>query len=157
MAWQFRAQMTEACSCNMFCPCWFGVKEQMVMDQGWCGGSVSFEIEDGRSDAVDLSGRTVVLLVHFPGPTMLDGNGTARVFIDDAANDEQTRELSEIFQGRKGGMGLQMIASLMSAWLPVEKTAIRVTRDGDSVNTTVVRLATSHRRRFAMVKARDSR
>src|SRR5687768_4383986 len=112
MAWQFRAQMTEACSCNMFCPCWFGVKEQMVMDQGWCGGSVSFEIEDGRSDAVDLSGRTVVLLVHFPGPTMLDGNGTARVFIDDAANDEQTRELSEIFQGRKGGMGLEMIASL---------------------------------------------
>src|SRR5688572_13535922 len=137
MAWQFRAQMTEACSCNMFCPCWFGVKEQMIMDEGWCAGSVSFEIEDGQSDGVDLSGRTVVLLVHWPGPTMFDGNGTGRVFIDEGANAAQARELSAIFQGQKGGVAMGMIASLTSSWLPVEKTAIRITRDGDTMKTNV--------------------
>jgi hypothetical protein len=137
MAWQLRAQMTEACSCNMFCPCWFAVKEQMVMDKGWCGGSLSFEIDDGRSEGVDLAGRTVVLLAHWPGPTLFDGNGTARLFIDQDASDEQVRELSAIFQGQKGGGVMEVFASFMSTWLPVERTAIRVTRDGDSMTASV--------------------
>ena len=24
MAWNLKGQMIESCSCNMFCPCWFG-------------------------------------------------------------------------------------------------------------------------------------
>jgi hypothetical protein len=27
MAWTLKGYMTENCSCNMFCPCWFGVQE----------------------------------------------------------------------------------------------------------------------------------
>jgi hypothetical protein len=136
MAWQLRAQMTEACSCNMFCPCWFAVKEYMVMDKGWCGGSLIFEIEEGRSDGVDLSGRTVTVLVHWPGPTLFDGHGTARVFIDDKARDEQVRELSAIFQGKKGGV-MEVLAGLVSTWLPVESTSIRVSTDGDVVTANI--------------------
>jgi hypothetical protein len=137
MAWQLRAQMTEACSCNMFCPCWFAVKEYMVMDQGWCGGSLTFEIEEGRSDGVDLSGRTVALLAHWPGPTLFDGKGTGRLFIDDKARDDQVRELSAIFQGQKGGGVMEVYASLISTWLPVERTAIRVSRSGDTMTASV--------------------
>lgn len=132
MAWTLKGHVIENCSCNMFCPCWFGVREYMVMDQGWCAGSLLFEIEDGQSEGVDLSGRTVMMLVDFPGPTMFDGNGTARVYLDDEVSDDQVRELSAIFQGQKGGM-FEVIGGLMSKWLPVEKTSIRVSRDGDVV------------------------
>jgi hypothetical protein len=121
----------------MFCPCWFAVKEYMIMDQGWCGGSLTFEIEDGRSDGVDLSGRTVTLLAYWPGPTLFDGKGTARVFIDDKAREEQVRELSAIFQGQKGGGVMEVLASLISTWLPVERTSIRVSRDGDIMMASV--------------------
>jgi hypothetical protein len=36
MAWNLTAEFIETCSCNMLCPCWYGVRELMVMDQGWC-------------------------------------------------------------------------------------------------------------------------
>jgi hypothetical protein len=34
MAWNLTADFIETCSCNMLCPCWYGVRELMVMDQG---------------------------------------------------------------------------------------------------------------------------
>jgi hypothetical protein len=132
MAWTLKGHMIENCSCNMFCPCWFAVQEYMVMDQGWCAGSLMFEIEKGQSDGVDLSGRTVLLLVDWPGPTLFDGNGTARVYLDDGVSDDQARELSAIFQGQKGGT-MEMIGGLISKWLPFEKTSLRGSRDGDVI------------------------
>jgi hypothetical protein len=136
MAWKLRGYMTENCSCNMFCPCWFAIQQYMVMDQGWCAGSITFEIEEGQSDAVDLSGRSVALLVDWPGPTLFDGNGTGRLFIDDGASDEQTSELEAIFQGQKGGT-MEVLGGLVSTWLPAEKTSIQVSRDGDRMTATV--------------------
>ncbi len=136
MAWTLKGHMTENCSCNMFCPCWFAVQEYMVMDQGWCAGSLTFEIEEGQSNGIDLSGRTITLLVDWPGPTLFDGNGTARVFLDERVSDEQARELTAIFQGQKGGT-FEMLASLVSNWLPVEKTSIDVSRDGDTITASV--------------------
>lgn len=41
-----------------------------------------------------LAGRTVALALDFPGPTLFDGNGTARIYIDDGASKDQVRELS---------------------------------------------------------------
>jgi hypothetical protein len=136
MAWTLKGHMTENCSCNMFCPCWFAVREYMIMDQGWCAGSLTFEIDEGASDGVDLSGRIVTVLIDFPGPTLFDGNATGRVFLDDEASDDQARELAAIFQGQSGGT-MGMLGSLVSSWLPVEKTSIRVSRDGDVIRTHV--------------------
>jgi hypothetical protein len=102
MAWTLTADLTETCSCNMLCPCWYGVKELMVMDRGWCAGTLLFRIRQGSADGVDLSGRTVVMANDFPGPTLYDGNATARVYLDDGANDDQHRELEAIFQGKRG-------------------------------------------------------
>ena len=103
MAWNLKGQMIESCSCNMFCPCWFGVQELMIMDQGWCASVIGFRIREGRSDGVALDGRKVVFTPDFPGPTLFDGNATARVFVDEGADEAQQRELEAIFQGRKGG------------------------------------------------------
>ena len=136
MAWSIKGHLTENCSCNMFCPCWFAVQEYMIMDQGWCAGSLTLEIEEGESDGVDLSGAKAALLVDFPGPTLFDGNGTGRVFLDDAMSDEQAGELSAILQGQRGGT-FELLGSLISTWLPVEKSSIEVSRDGDLMTASV--------------------
>jgi hypothetical protein len=47
----------------------FGVKELMVMDQGWCRAALTLRIQQGEADGVDIGGRTVVVGLDFPGPT----------------------------------------------------------------------------------------
>jgi hypothetical protein len=136
MAWTLKGHMTENCSCNMFCPCWFAVSEYMIMDQGWCDTSITWEIEEGQSDGVDLSGRIVTFLADFPGPTLFDGSGTARLYLDDGASDDQARELEAILQGKKGG-SFEIVGGLISNWLPSEKTSIHVSRDGDDITVNV--------------------
>ena len=91
MTWHLTGQLIETCSCNMFCPCWFTVQELMIMDQGWCASAIAFRVRDGQSDGVELGDRTVVFAVDFPGPTLFDGNATARLYIDAGASDEQRR------------------------------------------------------------------
>jgi hypothetical protein len=108
----------------------------MIMDQGWCGGAIALRIDEGSSDGLDLSGRTATLGVHFPGPTLFDGNATARVYVDEAASDEQRGELEAIVQGRKGGP-MEQIAPLISTWLSTETASINASEEGDNVSITV--------------------
>src|SRR5262245_63875157 len=101
MAWQLSGQLIEACSCKSACPCALGPAEP---DQGWCSGALTFAIQEGQSDGVNLGGRTVVWLVDLP-KDFLGGKGTVRIFVDDEADSAQVRELEAIFAGRKGGPG----------------------------------------------------
>jgi hypothetical protein len=135
MAWNLSGKMVETCTCNMFCPCWFGVKELMIMDKGYCVGPVLFRIQEGISNSINLAGRDVVLMLDWPGPTLLDGNGTTRVYIDDAADTNQQKELEDIFQGRRGGP-MQMLSQLVAKWLPTVKTRIDIKEDNGSNNIT---------------------
>ena len=59
MAWNLTADFTETCSCNMLCPCWYGVKELMVMDQGWCASAWLLRVHQGNADGLDLGGRAL--------------------------------------------------------------------------------------------------
>ncbi|MBV9082846.1 MAG: DUF1326 domain-containing protein, partial [Acidobacteriaceae bacterium] len=81
MPWNLKAQLIETCSCNMFCPCWFGVKDLMVMDQGWCASTLLFRVGEGTCDGIDLAASTIVVVVDFPGPTLFDGNATGRIYL----------------------------------------------------------------------------
>jgi hypothetical protein len=136
MAWNVSGKMVESCTCNMLCPCWFGVKELMIMDKGYCAGPILFRVDNGSSNGIDLKGRDVVMTFDFPGPTVLDGNATVRLYIDHAANPNQRKELEEIFQGRKGGP-MEMISQLAARWLPTLNTNIDVNDDGQSLTATV--------------------
>ncbi len=133
MAWNLRGQVIETCSCNLFCPCWYGVKELMVMDRGWCNTTQWYLIQEGRSGGIDLAGRTVVLAMDFPGPTLFDGNGTGRIYVDDGASAEQRRELEAILQGKSGGPPAAVFGALVSNWLPTKQTGIEVDK-GDKLN-----------------------
>ncbi len=136
MGWNLSGELIETCSCNAHCPCWFGVQELMKMDQGWCDNALLFRVEGGQSNGVDLSGCTVVLGAAFPGPTLFDADGTARLYIDDGASEEQRSELEAIFQGRVGGP-MEVLGSLMSKWLPTSYCSIDIQDDGDELTAKV--------------------
>jgi len=136
MAWRLSGQIIESCSCNMFCPCWYMVPELMTMDQGWCDSAVAWRIQDGNADGVNLGGRTVVLGIDFPGPTMFDGGATARLYVDDQADEEQRLELESIYQGKKGGT-MEALAPLISHWLPTQSASISVADEGDRIGVSV--------------------
>ena len=147
MAWRLKGQLIETCSCNMFCPCWFTVKELMIMDQGWCAGAIVFRCREGNSDGVALAGRTVVFAVNFPGPTLLDGNADARLYIDEAANADQRRELEAICSGQKGGP-MAALAPLVAKWLPARSAKIDVADEGEVIAVTVGNLGRVESRRL---------
>jgi hypothetical protein len=102
MAWTLTGELVETWSCNMLCPCWYGVKELMLMDRGWCASPILFRIRHGNADGVDLSGINVVFAGFFPGPTLYDGNGTARLYVDDAISEAQQQALEAIMHGKQG-------------------------------------------------------
>ena len=86
MAWQLSGELIEACSCKAACPCVLGPAEP---DQGWCSGALTFAIDKGKSDGVDLSGRAVLWLIDLP-KDFASGDGTVRVIIDDKADTRAT-------------------------------------------------------------------
>src|SRR5438105_6674411 len=102
MAWRLSGQFVESCSCNMMCPCWYGVPELAVQDQGWCASAIAVRVREGDADGVRLDGQTVVLAVDFP-EVMFNGGGTGRLYLDDGASSEQRQALEGIFTGQRGG------------------------------------------------------
>lgn len=136
MSWNLSGELIETCSCNAHCPCWFGVQELMKMDQGWCDNALLFRITGGESNGVELGGVNVVLGADFPGPTLFDADGTARLYIDERANDAQRAELEAIFHGKVGGP-MAILGGLMSKWLPTIYCAIDIQDDGDELTAKV--------------------
>ena len=119
MSWHIKGRSVELCSCKMLCPCWLGPETEP--DQGWCGGAFIFDISEGNSDGVDLSGCKTAATFEWPG-NFWAGQGTARLYIDAAASDEQQRELEAIFSGQRGGPLQDVLSLVVSKALPTEVT-----------------------------------
>ena len=104
-------------------------------DQGWCSGAIIFDVEQGNADGVDLSGRKVVVAAEWPGD-FWGGNGTARLYVDEAASPEQHRELEAIFGGKKGGPLEPVWNGVFAKWLPAQTARIDI-QWGDTSSATV--------------------
>ena len=126
MAWNLTADFIETCSCNMLCPCWYGVRELMVMDQGWCASTWLLRVQHGQADGVNLGGRTVAMALDFPAPTLYDGNGTARLYIDDGTSADQRRELADPHAEYGGLRPRCSLITRQHSWLPVVGRAGRI-------------------------------
>jgi hypothetical protein len=147
MPWTLSGEMIETCSCNMLCPCWYGVQELMVMDQGWCASPILFRLRDGSADGVTLGGLTLALALFFPGPTLYDGNATARLYLEDTASADQRSALESIMQGRRGGP-MQILAGLITTWLPTQTTSIIVQEANGTLQATVGYVGQIHSQRL---------
>jgi hypothetical protein len=133
MAWKISGQSIELCNCEMLCPCWLGPDGKP--DQGWCAGGFAFDIRQGNSDGVNLGGTRVFLMATWPG-NFFGGNGTARLYLDESASEEQRREMEAIFSGHKGGHLEGLFGAVITKWLPAKSVKIDI-RWGDNPSFTV--------------------
>jgi hypothetical protein len=98
MAYQLEGRMLEVCTCNAICPCWIGEDP----DGGHCDGVIAWHMDKGTVDGVDVSGRTIAVLVGIPG-NILKGNWRAVVYVDDGCSSQQQEALLNVWTGKLGG------------------------------------------------------
>ena len=142
MAWTLKGTWYESCSCKMVCRCNFGPAEP---DQGWCSALLAFSVDAGESNGVDLAGTKAVLHAELPGD-FLGGIDKARIYLDQAASQQQRDELEAIFQGNRGGLWEGM-RGMIQDFLPSKTAPIEITggdnphvKVGDLVDVTMERM-----------------
>jgi hypothetical protein len=116
--YQLEGTLLEVCSCDTLCPCWIGEDP----DQGTCQSVIAYNLDQGKIRGVDVSGLTLVAVVHIPG-NVLEGNWRQLVYVDDSATDEQAQALLDAFGGALGGP-LGDLAQLVGERVAVERAPI---------------------------------
>jgi hypothetical protein len=94
-----------------------------------CRAVLAFQIERGTVEAVDVAGRTVVLVANSPR-MMAEGNWRVGLVFDGDTTDEQMAGLSKVFTGEIGGP-FAALSPLISEVLGTERAAVRLEQDGD--------------------------
>ncbi len=118
MAYQLEGQLLEVCDCNVLCPCWIGEDP----DNGTCDAVNAYHVEQGEVNGIDVSGRTIAILVHIPG-NILKGGWRVALVVDDQATPEQQEALVSAWAGKLGGP-LADIAQLVGEVVAVERAPI---------------------------------
>jgi hypothetical protein len=103
VSWRIRGSYFESCNCDAICPCRRidGVPGGRST-HGVCMGVLSWLVEDGVADGVDVSGLPVAIALQYsddePGSPW-----TWVLYLDSRAAEEQRAALESIFTGRLGG------------------------------------------------------
>ena len=100
-SWWAEGDLFEGCNCNLLCPCHISFRQPPT--NGFCEAIWGASFDGGQFGDADLSGLGAVIFVHSPGPTMSDGDWTSVLYIDEAADDEQSEAMRAIFSGEAGG------------------------------------------------------
>ena len=120
MAYQLEGRLLEVCTCNILCPCWVGEDP----DGGTCDGLISWQIDRGTIDGVDVSGHNLTVLTHIPG-NILQGNWRVVVYVDDRTTPEQQEALLKVWTGKLGGPVADLV-QLVGEVMAVERVPIHV-------------------------------
>jgi hypothetical protein len=120
-AWTLRGELVLSCNCTIFCPCTLSLGKAPPTE-GYCQTWAGIRIDEGRFEAVDLSGVKVGLIMEIPG-LMSRGNWTAGVFIDEQASIQAVKALTKIFTGRAGG-STHLLSILVGHFLGVRQASI---------------------------------
>jgi hypothetical protein len=125
MSWRIRGSYFESCSCDAICPCRRidGVPGGRST-HGICMGVLTWLIDEGTVDEVDLAGSPVALALRY-GDDEEGSPWTWVLYLDEASTDDQREALEGIFTGRLGGDAEEHFpwvwkASEMVAVRPVE-------------------------------------
>jgi hypothetical protein len=103
MDWALAGTYLEACNCEAICPCRrVGGRAGGRSTYGRCMGALSWRVQEGRLDDLDLSGLGVVLACTYdddePGSPW-----TYFLYVDDRGSEGQRDALARIFTGELGG------------------------------------------------------
>jgi hypothetical protein len=101
--WQISGSYLEACNCVAICPCRrIDGTQGGRSTEGICLGSLSWQIEEGGVEDVDLAGMRAVLANRYDD----DEPGSPWdffLYIDERADQAQREALENIFLGKLGG------------------------------------------------------
>lgn len=98
VGYDLEGRYLESCNCKAICPCWAGGDP----DKGTCDAVLSWHIDRGKVNDVDVSGLTLVALAHVPG-NIFKGNWRLVVYVDDKATPQQQEALVNVWTGKLGG------------------------------------------------------
>ena len=129
-AWQLTGTVVQACSCNWGCPCDFNAPPS----QGFCEGTWTWHIEQGRYGEVTLDGLRFAAACRWPG-ALHEGNGEALPILDDRATPEQQQAIGVLLSGQAGGPW-EIVATTLSRVLEPQVVHWEVQLDGEN---TVIR------------------
>jgi hypothetical protein len=104
MAYRLEGSALEACTCEESCPCWAGSEP----NEG-CDTVLTWHIDRGTIEGVDVSGRAVAVVASTPCSTFHDGAASATVYVDDGATPEQEEALLEVWTGGQGGPVAELV------------------------------------------------
>ena len=124
--WTVEGSYFEACNCEAVCPCRRqGDRPGGRATYGICDFALSWLIERGRADDLDLSGFEVVLA----GSSDADEPGApwrVVLYVDERADAARRDDLADIFLGRAGGTPLAYFAQAIGEVYAVRPAAIRL-------------------------------
>lgn len=141
MSWRIRGTYFESCNCEAICPCRRidGVPGGRST-HGVCMGVLSWLIEEGDAEGIDLSGQPVALACRYsddePGSPW-----TWVLYLDVRASEAQRAALEGIFTGQRGGDAERHFPW---AWKASELVAVRA-----------VEITVDHTRRRQWLRIRD--
>ena len=141
MTWRIRGTYFESCNCDAICPCRrVDGRPGGRSTHGECMAVLSWVIEDGAVDGVDVAGLPVAMAIHYnddePGSPW-----TWVLYLDTRATSEQLEALEDIFTGRLGG---DAAVHFPWAWKASEQVGVRP-----------VTIEVDHTRRRQWLRIRD--
>jgi hypothetical protein len=141
MSWRISGSYFESCNCDAICPCRkIDGAPGGRSTHGECLGVLSWLIEEGNADRVDLGGLPVAMATRYSD----DEEGspwTWILYLDANAAEEQREAIEAIYSGRLGGDAEKHFPW---AWKASELVAVRP-----------IEIEVEHSRRRQFLRVRD--
>ena len=103
MSWSVAGTYLESCNCDAICPCrTIGGRPGGRSTHGICFGVLSWLIQDGQADGVDLSGLTAALTYSYDDDVPRSPWQLV-VYVDSRGSEERRDALTAILLGQRGG------------------------------------------------------
>ena len=127
--WQLTGTYLEACNCDAICPCRrTGGRAGGRSTHGICLGALSWKIDAGHCEGIDLADLNVVLASRYsddePGSPW-----TYLLYVDERGDEVQRAALGDIFSGRLGGTALKQFPWAFKAADPLGVRAATIEID----------------------------
>jgi hypothetical protein len=111
--------LLEVCSCGVLCPCWVGEDP----DGGECFSFLSHSFKTGQIDGIDVSGLSIVSVVHIPGNVLTPKSWKMALFVSDKADIKQKDAIVKAYTGQLGGP-LADLAGLVGEVVSIDSAKI---------------------------------
>jgi hypothetical protein len=131
--WRAKGTYFEGCNCEAICPCRsVGGRPGGPSSFGECFGALSWHLQEGHADGVDLANLRAVLSIRYVDRVQPSTPWEVVLYVDVGANEEQQAALADIFLGRAGGTVAQQYGAAIGevhvvrpATITLEHTAAR--------------------------------